>query len=103
MAEQYSIVYIYMYHNFFIHSSVDGHLGCLHYLAIVLGWCKSNSGIILLNFAALYWNTFLSKCGYVMHHFNVHFLLYLLITYYLLYIYITHNINSMYMYFRLGK
>ena len=24
-----------MYHNFFIHSSVDGPLGCLHVLAIV--------------------------------------------------------------------
>ena len=24
-----------MYHNFFIHSSVDGHLGCFHHLAIV--------------------------------------------------------------------
>ena len=24
-----------MYHNFFIHSSVVGHLGCLHVLAIV--------------------------------------------------------------------
>ena len=33
MAEYYSIVY--MYHNFFIHSSVDGHLGCFHFLAIV--------------------------------------------------------------------
>ena len=33
MAEQYSIVY--MYHNFFIHSSVNGHLGCFHALAIV--------------------------------------------------------------------
>ena len=33
MAEQYSIVY--MYHSFFIHSSVDGHLGCFHVLAIV--------------------------------------------------------------------
>ena len=32
-AEQYSIVY--MYHIFFIHSSVDGHLGCYHDLAIV--------------------------------------------------------------------
>ena len=26
---------MYIYHNFFIHSSVDGHLGCLHVLAIV--------------------------------------------------------------------
>ena len=33
MAEQYSIVYIY--HIFLIQSSVDGHLGCFHVLAIV--------------------------------------------------------------------
>ena len=33
MAELYSIVYIY--HNFFIYSSVNGHLGCFHVLAIV--------------------------------------------------------------------
>ena len=33
MAEEYSIVY--MYHIFFIHSSVDGHLVCFHILAIV--------------------------------------------------------------------
>ena len=26
---------LYMYHIFFIHSSVDGHLGCFHILAIV--------------------------------------------------------------------
>ena len=24
-----------MYHNFFMHSSVDGHLGCFHVLALV--------------------------------------------------------------------
>ena len=33
MAVQYSIVY--MYHIFFIHLSIDGHLGCFHVLAIV--------------------------------------------------------------------
>ena len=26
---------MYIYHNFFIHSSVDGHPGCFHVLAIV--------------------------------------------------------------------
>ena len=26
---------VYMYHVFFIHSSVDGHLGFFHFLAIV--------------------------------------------------------------------
>jgi len=33
MTEQYSIVY--MYHIFFIHTSVDGRLGCFHALTIV--------------------------------------------------------------------
>ena len=33
MTEQYSI--IYMYHTFFIHSSVSVHLGCSNVLAIV--------------------------------------------------------------------
>ena len=33
MTEYYSIVYIY--HIFFIHSSVDGLLGCFYVLAIV--------------------------------------------------------------------
>ena len=32
LAVQYSI---YVYHIFFIHSSVDGHLGCLCILAVV--------------------------------------------------------------------
>ena len=33
MTESYSIVY--MYHNFFFHSPVGGHLSCFHVLAIV--------------------------------------------------------------------
>ena len=33
MAESYSTVH--MYYFFFIHSSIDGHLGCFHILAIV--------------------------------------------------------------------
>ena len=33
VAEYYSILYIY--HIFLSHSSVDGHLGCFHILAIM--------------------------------------------------------------------
>ena len=47
---------------------------------------QSNWGFALLNFAIWYWNTFLNKCGFVIHHFIVHFSLYFLLvmTYYLL-------------------
>ena len=31
-----------MYHKFFIHSSVDGHLGCFHGLAIVNSAAMNN-------------------------------------------------------------
>ena len=45
-------------------------------LCIVLGWCKRNCGFTLLNSAVWYWNTFLNKCAYVIHHFNAHLSLY---------------------------
>ena len=33
---------MYMYHNFFIHSSVSGHIGCFHVLAIVKSTTVNN-------------------------------------------------------------
>ena len=39
---------MYMYHNFFIHSSVNGHLGCFHVLAVV------NSAAVKLGYTCLF-------------------------------------------------
>ena len=52
MAEQYSTVY--MYHHFFIQSSVHGHLGCFHVLAIVNSAAVNNGiNVIFFNFGFL--------------------------------------------------
>ena len=40
---------------------------------MLLGWCKSNFGFTLLKYFIRYWNTFLNKCGYIVHHFKAHF------------------------------
>ena len=38
-----------MYHNFFIHSSVDGHVGCFHVLAIVNSAVMNNGIYVSLS------------------------------------------------------
>ena len=59
MAEYYSIVY--MYHNFFIHSSVDGHLGCFHVLAIENSEARNNR--IHVSFSILVSLGYMPKSG----------------------------------------
>ena len=51
--------------------------------------CKSNCHFALLKFALYYWNTFLNKCGYVIHHFNAHLLLFFFANNLLLAVYFT--------------
>ena len=59
MAEQYTIVY--MCHNFFIHSSVDEHLGCFHVLAIVNSAAMNNG--IYVSFSILVSSGYMPRSG----------------------------------------
>ena len=51
-----------MYHNFFIHSSVDGHLGCFHVLAIVnvVNSAAVNMGVHV-SFSVLIFSGFMAR------------------------------------------
>ena len=59
MAEQYP--FVYMYHNFFIHSSVDGHLGCFHVLAVVNSAAVNNG--IHVSFSILVSSGYMPRSG----------------------------------------
>ena len=50
-----------MYHNFFIHSSVDGHLGCFNVLAIVNSAAMNNG--IHVSFSVLVSSGYIPRCG----------------------------------------
>ena len=50
-----------MYHNFFIHSSVNGHLGCFHVLAIVNSAAMNNG--IHVSFSILVSSGYMPRSG----------------------------------------
>ena len=50
-----------MYHNFFIHSSVNGHLGCFHVLAIVNSAAVNNG--IQVSFSILVSSGYMPRSG----------------------------------------
>ena len=64
MTEWYSIVY--MYHNFFIHSSIDGHLGCFHVVAIVN--CAAMNNGIHVSFSILVSSGYMPRSGIAGSH-----------------------------------
>ena len=50
-----------MYYNFFIHSSVNGHLGCFHVLAIVNSVAMNNG--IHVSFSILFSSGYMPRSG----------------------------------------
>ena len=52
---------MHMYHNFFIHSSVDGHLGYFHVLAIVNSVAMNNG--IHVSFSVLVSSVYIPQSG----------------------------------------
>ena len=50
-----------MYHNFFLHSFVDGHLGCFHVLAIVSSVAMNNE--IHVSFSILVSSGYMPRSG----------------------------------------
>ena len=52
---------VYMYHDYFIHSSVSGHLGCFHVLAIVNSAAVNNG--IHVSFSILVSSGYMPKSG----------------------------------------
>ena len=50
-----------MYHNFFIHSSVNGHLGCFHILATVNSAAMNNG--IHVSFSILVSSGYMPRSG----------------------------------------
>ena len=50
-----------MYHNFFTHSSVDGHVGCFHVLAIVNSAAMNNG--IHVSFSILFSSGYMPRSG----------------------------------------
>ena len=51
-----------MYHNFFIHSSVDGHLVCFNVLAIVNSAAVNNG--IHVSFSILVFSGYMPRSGF---------------------------------------
>ena len=52
---------VYMHHNFFIHSSVDGHLGCFHVLPVVNSAAMNNG--LHVSFSTLVSSGYMPRSG----------------------------------------
>ena len=56
-------VYIYIYHTFFIHSSVNGQLGCFHVLAIVNSAAMNTGVHVSFRIRAFVFSVYMPRSG----------------------------------------
>ena len=61
MSRSIHCLYIYIYHIFSIHSSVDGHLGCFHVLAIVNSAAKNTE--VHVSFRIMVFSGYMPRSG----------------------------------------
>ena len=54
-------LYISIHHNFFIHSSVGGHLGCFHVLAIVNS--PTMNTVVRVSFQIMFFSRYMPRSG----------------------------------------
>ena len=52
---------MYLYHSFFVHLSVDGHLGCFHVLSIVNSAAMNNG--ISVSLSILVFSEYMPRSG----------------------------------------
>ena len=61
-------IHIYIHHNFSIHSSIDGHLGCFHVLAIINNAAKNIGVQISFQFSVLVTFGYIPRSGIAGSH-----------------------------------
>ena len=68
MFPLYEYIHTYTHHIVSIHSSIDGHLGCFHVLAIVNNAAVNMDMQLFLQYPVVISSDYMPRCGIVESH-----------------------------------